>query len=151
MDITDLPIPRRGNRARPGVLLSALHLRACSAPERPSSAMSRPCPIHGSGQTGCPICASIEAEATKAHSQGMPPELLPCPFCGGAAQIIPAAEVGRHIVRCNIWDNRCTVRPMTAAMLADLAVEAWNTRRHTDDYTNQKPPNPTASTPEAAS
>ena len=55
------------------------------------------------------------------------PELLPCPFCGGAA--VREARLDCSIVRCINRHNGCSVNMRThkCATLSE-AIAAWNTR-----------------------
>lgn len=54
-------------------------------------------------------------------------KLLPCPFCGGEAEIVKwhNAPAG-HFVDCNNID--CEVQPQHAGRTKGLAITAWNTR-----------------------
>ncbi len=54
--------------------------------------------------------------------------LLPCPFCGGVAIVVPAAAIGVWRAGC-AGRRKCTVSPATHAPTLDEAVERWNTRR----------------------
>jgi hypothetical protein len=52
-------------------------------------------------------------------------ELLPCPFCGGEAEII------RCSVHCN--NPACEAQPFTAGQSEAEAIAAWNRRASPDD------------------
>jgi len=54
------------------------------------------------------------------------PELLPCPFCGGIADIKRFLFDGSITAGCV---NECEVGPETVEFVtADAAIKAWNTR-----------------------
>ena len=54
--------------------------------------------------------------------------LLPCPFCGGAAIVVPAAAIGVWRAGC-AGRRECSVSPGTYAPSMEEAVERWNTRK----------------------
>lgn len=58
------------------------------------------------------------------YTQASPTELLPCPFCGGEADI---DVQGAYIVA---FCRDCGVCPRTDAIMRAEAVEAWNRRAH---------------------
>lgn len=62
-------------------------------------------------------------------------DLLPCPFCGGEAELHPTYDIGTDEV--DGWfawcamGNDCAIKPQTDAYLTEAeAVAAWNTRYH---------------------
>lgn len=57
----------------------------------------------------------------------MPPNPLECPFCGGAAETLPAQDGPRKVfVGC--LNERCLVRPATSGATESVAVAKWNDR-----------------------
>jgi Restriction alleviation protein Lar len=63
-----------------------------------------------------------------------PAGLLGCPFCGGEAQVLRAAEVGKWYARCNLFKNRCYVMPRTnSSDSPEDAAEMWNTRKQPNE------------------
>lgn len=58
------------------------------------------------------------------------PELKPCPFCGGKAEICPAGR--RFRVECMLEKGACAVIPITWDYdTKEEAADAWN-RRYSD-------------------
>jgi len=53
-------------------------------------------------------------------------KLLPCPFCGGVAEILKISDNGRTIIGCNNT-NKCN---MLADNTVDNAIKLWNTRHN---------------------
>lgn len=58
------------------------------------------------------------------------PELLPCPFCGGEAVLVPGNFlVIEWRVICDHWKNKCLVKPQTLWFTTrEEAVAAWSRR-----------------------
>jgi Lar family restriction alleviation protein len=55
------------------------------------------------------------------------PDLKPCPFCGGEAEINPLALATSDFnVAC--FNGECPVEPQTRGETKDEAIAAWNTR-----------------------
>ena len=55
-------------------------------------------------------------------------ELLPCPFCGGEAELVPGL-LGGYQVYCSNDFDKCGVIPMTLAFVTEAeAIEIWNRR-----------------------
>jgi Lar family restriction alleviation protein len=55
------------------------------------------------------------------------PDLKPCPFCGGEAEINPLAlETSDFNVAC--FSGECPVEPQTRGETKAEAIAAWNTR-----------------------
>jgi len=56
--------------------------------------------------------------------QAMPPELLPCPFCGGPA----SREARNHTYETGCDNVGCSVLPSAVQLSQVAADEAWNRR-----------------------
>lgn len=82
---------------------------------------------------------------TPAESGGVEIAILPCPFCGGLAKLVPPQVPPlNHFFRAEVYCTSCFARSNSYAS-AEAAIESWNNRagstaRAADRPTNRKEP-----------